>query len=44
LERLKEKINIFLNYGIAIYPSEVEIKETLIKQAEQELKSKKNCI
>ena len=44
LERLKENIKIPLNYGIAVYPDGADNKESLIKQAEQELKSKKNNI
>ncbi len=41
LERLKKRINVPLNYGIAVYPGEAENKESLIKQSEKDLKGKK---
>ncbi len=44
LERLKGKIDVSLNYGIGVYPDGAENKESLIMQAEQELKGKKNSI
>lgn len=39
--RIKDRVKIALNFGIAVYPDEAENKEDLIKQAEKALKTKK---
>ncbi len=44
IERLKTQIKISLNYGLAVFPDDVENKRDLIEKAEKDLKNKKNAI
>jgi len=44
IDRLKAKLTIRLNFGVAIYPDEAKDREKLIKKAEKELKAGKNFI
>ncbi len=41
IERLKSKVKVPLNFGIAVYPDEAEYKQDLIQKAEEELKTKR---
>ncbi|MBU4311606.1 MAG: diguanylate cyclase [Candidatus Omnitrophica bacterium] len=42
--RMKGKVRVSLNFGVAVYPDDAKDKEGLIKKAEKELKSKNNTL
>ena len=44
IERLKAQVKLSLNYGMAVFPDDVEDKVGLIGSAEEDLKGKKNTI
>lgn len=44
LKRLKKKIKVSVNFGIGVYPDRARAKDELIKEAQEDLKSKKNTL
>lgn len=44
LKRLKKVIKVSVNFGIGVYPDKARAKDELIKEAQEDLKSKKNTL
>ncbi|MBU3911052.1 MAG: hypothetical protein KKD90_00515 [Candidatus Omnitrophica bacterium] len=44
IDRLKAKLTVHINFGVAVYPDEAKDRESLIKKAEKDLKTGKNFI